>query len=87
MKYTIEEFCGDTIYNYKGTNGEYKILLPGYGTTGYHLSFIPYKDKSAPITKCFSWDFVPTGENRYFEKRETLLDIERAIETYERRLK
>lgn len=87
MKYTIEEFCGDTIYHYKGTNGEYEIVLPGYGETNYCLYFLPYKNKCAPITKCYSWEFVPTGENRYFQKRETLIDIERAIETYERRLK
>lgn len=87
MKYTIEKFCGDTIYNYEGINGKYEVLLPGYGDTSYSLAFFPYKNKCAPVTKCYSWDFIPTGENRYYEKRESLEDIERAIETYERRLK
>jgi len=86
LEYTIERVCGDKVHHYKGTNGTYDVLFPSHNIESYSLAFFPYANKSAPITKCNSWEFVPTGENRFYQRYERLIDAERAIEEFERRL-
>jgi len=85
-KYTIEKVCGDEVRHYNGAKGTYDVLFPSNNVEGYSLAFFPYENKSAPIAKCNSWEFVPTGEKRFYQRYERLIDAERAIEQFERRL-
>lgn len=88
MNYKVEIFCGDRIHHYKGVNGKYSVIFPGNGGgSSYFLGFFPTKNPSAPITQKKSWDFIPDGNERFYDKYERLIDAERAIETFERRLK
>ena len=85
-KYTVEKICGDEVYHYNGTKGAYDVLLPSQNVEGYSLTFFPYENKSAPIAKCHSWEFIPNGKNRFYQRYERLIDAERAIAEFERRL-
>ncbi len=87
MNFEIEIFCGDTIHHYKGANGKYSVIFPSGGNSSFLLGFFPTKNPSAPITQKKSWDFIPDGNERFYNKYERLIDAERAIETFERRLK
>ncbi len=86
LECTIERVCSDKVCHYKGTKGTYDILFPAHNIESYSLAFFPYENKSAPVAKCRSWEFVPTGENRFYKCYERLIDAERAIEEFERRL-
>lgn len=86
LKFTTEKICGDEVHHYKGTNGTYDVFFPSHNIESYSLTFFPYENKTAPITKCNSWEFIPTGENRFYHCYERLIDAERAIEEFERRL-
>lgn len=87
MNYEVEIFCGDRIHHYEGANGKYSVIFPGSGKTSFSLGFFPTKNPSAPITQKRSWEFIPDGNERFYDDYERLVDAERAIETMERRLR